>query len=111
RQKVLTEVAQALDDEAANNIVRSETCSDDMVDEFCYRAEYFKEAAGFVRALAHTDAGKVEGRSDLERFWRPIAEADKSITFQQAFDIGGGETMTIRNSDEYWVRDDDGRVY
>lgn len=59
------------------------------------------------------DAGKVEGdgRADLERFWRPISEADKSITFEQTFDTGDGKSMTIRNSDHYWVRDADGRVY
>ncbi|UVV66554.1 hypothetical protein [Brucella anthropi] len=61
----------------------------------------------------HADAGKVEGdgRADLERFWRPISEADKSITFEQTYDIGDGKSMTIRNSDHYWVRDADGRVY
>ncbi|WP_313030393.1 hypothetical protein [Brucella sp.] len=47
----------------------------------------------------------------LEGFWRPISEADKSITFNQDFDLGDGEKMTIRNSDDYWVRDDDGRIY
>jgi len=59
------------------------------------------------------DAGKVEGdgRAYLERFWRPISEADKSITFDETFDIGDGKSMTIRNSDHYWVRDADGRVY
>ncbi|WLF95711.1 hypothetical protein Q5698_08505 [Brucella intermedia] len=61
----------------------------------------------------HADAGKVEGdaRADLERFWRPISEADKSITFEETFDLGDGKSMTIRNSDHYWVRDADGRVY
>ncbi|HHV68223.1 MAG TPA: hypothetical protein GXX48_11345 [Ochrobactrum intermedium] len=60
------------------------------------------------------DAGKLvegDGRADLERFWRPISEADKSITFEQTFDTGDGKSMTIRNSDHYWVRDADGRVY
>lgn len=47
----------------------------------------------------------------LEGFWRPISEADKSIKFNQDFDLGDGEKMTIRNSDDYWVRDADGRVY
>ncbi|QNQ41616.1 hypothetical protein [Brucella intermedia] len=62
---------------------------------------------------APADAGKVEGdgRADLERFWRPISEADKSITFEQTFYTGDGKSMTIRNSDHYWVRDADGRVY
>ena len=73
-------------------------------------------AAAAIRALSspdHADAGKVEGdgRADLERFWRPISEADKSITFEHTFDLGDGEKMTIRNSDHYWVRDADGRVY
>lgn len=72
--------------------------------------------AAAIRTLsspAHADAGKVEadGRADLERFWRSISEADKSITFEQTFDLGDGEKMTIRNSDHYWVRDADGRVY
>lgn len=52
-----------------------------------------------------------DARADLERFWRPISEADKSITFEQTFDTGDGKSMTIRNSDHYWVRDADGRVY
>lgn len=40
--------------------------------------------------------------------WRPISEADREITHQQHFpDID----LTIRNSDRYWVRDADGRVY
>lgn len=47
----------------------------------------------------------------LERFWRPISEADKSITFERTFDVSEGETMIIRNSDQYWVRDEDGRIY
>lgn len=67
---------------------------------------------GIFRRLS-CDAGKVEGdgRADLERFWRPISEADKSITFEETFDLGDGKSMTIRNSDHYWVRDADGRVY
>ncbi|NYD84402.1 hypothetical protein [Brucella intermedia] len=69
-----------------------------------------------IRALSspdRADAGKVEGDGSayLERFWRPISEADKSITFEQTFDTGDGKSMTIRNSDHYWVRDADGRVY
>ena len=72
--------------------------------------------AAAIRALSspdHPDAGKVEGdgRADLERFWRPISEADKSITFDETFDLGDGKSMTIGNSDYYWVRDADGRVY
>ncbi|RRY17890.1 DUF550 domain-containing protein [Brucella anthropi] len=41
----------------------------------------------------------------LAQLWRPISEADKSITFDHTFDLGDGEKMTIRNSDHYWVRD------
>ncbi len=75
------------------------------------------DAVDTIRAQSspdHADTGKVEGdgRADLERFWRSISEADKSITFEQTFDLGNGEKMTIRNSDHhYWVRDADGRVY
>lgn len=52
-----------------------------------------------------------DGRNGLERFWRPISEADKAITFEDTFDLGEGKTMTIRNSDKYWVRDADGRIF
>ena len=69
-----------------------------------------------LRALSspdHADAGKVEGdaRADLERFWRPISEADRTITYEDTFNLGDGKSMTIRNSDHFWVRDADGRVY
>ncbi|WP_247875319.1 dATP/dGTP pyrophosphohydrolase domain-containing protein [Ochrobactrum sp. Marseille-Q0166] len=81
------------------------------------RQAYF-EAFPEIRALSHPvspDMGverPVEGGcSNLEHFWRPISEADKSITFNQDFDLGDGEKMTVRSSDDYWVRDDDGRVY
>lgn len=40
--------------------------------------------------------------------WLPIDQADKTITDVQDFPEVG---MTIRTSDRYWVRDDDGRVY
>ena len=76
-----------------------------------------KHAAAAIRALSspdHADAGKlVEGdaRADLERFWRPISEADRTITYEDTFNLGDGKSMTIRNSDHFWVRDADGRVY
>ena len=41
----------------------------------------------------------------LAQYWRPIAEADKTVTFEQEFDLGDGKTMTLRNSEHYWVRD------
>lgn len=44
----------------------------------------------------------------LEASWHPIAEADKSIVHQQHFPA---VNMTLRNSERYWVRDADGRVY
>lgn len=44
----------------------------------------------------------------LEASWRPIAEADKTITHQDHFPSVG---ITLRNSERYWVRDADGRVY
>lgn len=40
--------------------------------------------------------------------WLPIALADKTITDVQEFEEVG---ITIKTSDRYWVRDDDGRVY
>lgn len=40
--------------------------------------------------------------------WLPIDLADKTITDVQDFPEVG---MTIRTSDRYWVRDDDGRIY
>ncbi len=44
----------------------------------------------------------------IEAAWLPIAKADREIVHQQHFpEIG----ITIRNSDRYWVRDSDGRVY
>ena len=77
-----------------------------------------RDAAAAIHALAsHPVADKpdeagAQGEADvLTHFWRPISEADKSITFEQTYDIGDGEKMTIRNSDHYWVRDADGRVY
>lgn len=70
------------------------------------RRDSWPDAARALSSHLVADEG-----SDLERYWRPISEADKSITFNQDFDLGDGEKMTIRNSDDYWVRDDDGRVY
>ncbi|WP_192798927.1 hypothetical protein [Brucella anthropi] len=76
----------------------------------------FLKAIGAIQpATDHiADAGKLlkgDGGANLERYWRPISEADKSITFEQTYDLGGGKSMTIRNSDHYWVRDANGRVY
>lgn len=75
-------------------------------------AAHFRSIA-FISSPDHADAGKVEGdgRADLERFWRPISEADRTITYEDTFNLGDGKSMTIRNSDHYWVRDADGRVY
>ncbi|MBD7992880.1 hypothetical protein H9643_19060 [Ochrobactrum sp. Sa2BUA5] len=81
RAQALEEAATHLDDEATMSIARSETCSDDMVDEFCDRAEYFKEAADIVRALSsqpvadHADAGKMVADG-----WLPIDTAPKDGT-------------------------------
>ncbi|KNY16927.1 hypothetical protein AKG11_11430 [Shinella sp. SUS2] len=46
--------------------------------------------------------------SDAAAFWLPIEFADKTITQVQHFSEVG---LTLRNSDRYWVRDEDGRVY
>lgn len=40
--------------------------------------------------------------------WLPIALADKAITNVEDFSEVG---ITLRTSDRYWVRDDDGRIY
>lgn len=40
--------------------------------------------------------------------WLPIAQADRTITNVQDFPAAG---LTLRNSDRYWVRDEDGRTY
>ncbi len=40
--------------------------------------------------------------------WLPIAHADKTITEVQDFSEVG---ITLRTSDRYWVRDEDGRVF
>lgn len=52
RRAALEEAARELDNGAAASLARSETCSDDMVDEFCDRATYFTEAAAAILALA-----------------------------------------------------------
>lgn len=46
--------------------------------------------------------------SEAAAFWLPIEFADKTITQVQDFSEVG---ITLRNSDRYWVRDEDGRVY
>lgn len=46
--------------------------------------------------------------SHVQGRWLPIDQADKTITDVQEFPKVG---MTIKTSDRYWVRDDDGRVY
>ena len=81
-------------------------CTDIQQDDSC--------PVGFPSLLCEICDGKgfvQVADNGLEKFWRPISEADKSITFEQTFDVGEGEKMTIRNSDQYWVRDDDGRIY
>ena len=46
--------------------------------------------------------------SDVIARWLPIAQADKSITEVQDFP---SIELTLRNSERYWVRDADGRVF
>ena len=65
-------------------------------------------------------AGGLDGSADMETAvaailaererhqWFPIDQADRSIATVQAFpDV----SITIRNSNPVWVRDDDGRTY
>lgn len=40
--------------------------------------------------------------------WLPIAQADRTVTNVEDFSEVG---ITLRTSDRYWVRDDDGHVY
>lgn len=46
--------------------------------------------------------------ADVSAVWLPIECADKTITQVQDFSEVG---ITLRNSDRYWVRDEDGRVF
>lgn len=48
------------------------------------------------------------GKTERDGNWLPISQADRTIVHQQHFPSVG---LTIRNSDRYWVRDEDGRVY
>jgi hypothetical protein len=67
---------------------------------------------GEVKAIAvwtgeHDHADEMVAALNAYR-WLPIDQADKSITQVQDFSEVG---ITLRNSDRYWVRDEDGRVY
>lgn len=64
-------------------------------------AKLDRYAAGMLASLASL-------KENLVGTWRPIAEADKTITEVHDF---VDARIQIRNSDRYWVRDDDGRVY
>lgn len=55
-----------------------------------------------------TDSKKIEDGGPANVRWLPIALADKTITDVQEFEEVG---ITIKTSDRYWVRDEDGRVY
>jgi hypothetical protein len=46
--------------------------------------------------------------ADATAFWLPIEFADKTIVDVATFSSLG---ITIRNSERYWVRDEDGRIY
>ncbi|MGJ7039166.1 hypothetical protein J2Y63_002421 [Shinella sp. BE166] len=46
--------------------------------------------------------------SDAIARWLPIVQADKTFTHVQDFAEVG---ITLRYSDRYWVRDEDGRLY
>ena len=50
----------------------------------------------------------ISGAQPVMLWWLPISQADITITDVRTFSAIG---VTIRNSDTYWVRDDDGRVY
>ncbi|GGB00065.1 hypothetical protein GCM10011491_30390 [Brucella endophytica] len=70
-------------------------------------AGILKHLASLIGSLAELPAPN----AGLSQFWRPIAEADTTITFEHTMAYDADKEMTIRNSDHYWVRDEDGRVY
>lgn len=55
-----------------------------------------------------SDNQKPSRSSDVMGRWLPIAQADKTINHVTEFTRIG---LTLKNSDTFWVRDEDGRVY
>lgn len=64
----------------------------------------FEQLRSYMERTAHTTASA--DVQDTARLWRPIADADISIT-----NIITIPDLTVRNSDRYWVKDEDGRIY
>ena len=58
--------------------------------------------------MAEKDSNNPTTTVNLVGQWLPIAQADKTITSVQEYQSVG---ITLRNSDTYWVRDEDGRTY
>lgn len=54
------------------------------------------------------EEGKIASQRELGFRWLPTVHADRSITDVQDFSEVG---ITLRMSDRYWVRDEDGRIY
>lgn len=54
------------------------------------------------------EEGKRTAQQEIGVSWLPIDQADRSITDVQDFSEVG---VTLRLSERYWVRDEDGRIY
>lgn len=76
--------------------------ADEVFNDMALVADDTKCLKILYEALVQAPAPHVTGR------WLPIAQADRAITNIQEFPVAG---MTLRNSDRYWVRDEDGRTY
>ncbi len=62
---------------------------------------------GYARSAIAATAPPAPSQHVLAR-WLPIAQADKTINHVTEFTQIG---LTLKNSDTFWVRDEDGRVY
>lgn len=68
--------------------------------------DVYKRAYDEKAAALQVRADRAEAELKRLEEWKPISEADTSIT--NTITMPG---LTVRNSDSYWVRDDDGRIY
>lgn len=81
------------------------------LDADCYGTddEGFKNTFAYgAQLVALEKADKIIKALGPSGFWLPISKADKTIVHEQHFPT---VNMTLRNSERYWVRDADGRVY
>lgn len=79
-------------------------------DDSHYKSETLAGSAA-LNAIALKIREQISSPAPVEHVvgtWRPIAEADRTITEVEEFPEAD---LTLRMSDRYWVRDDDGRIY